>query len=107
MASRLFLRIIFKREYCVPGIFHCLTFANFYNKHYFFHSRAKLFGKVIIFVMLEKEKLHIYICLQQSTFKKGQIYAKLYLYIYIFRIKDTVWAYFLKNDIYTTLYFSL
>lgn len=57
--------------------------------------------------MLEKEKLHIYICLQQSTFKKGQIYAKLYLYIYIFRIKDTVWAYFLKNDIYTTLYFSL
>lgn len=53
-----------------------------------------------------RRELHIYIYLQQSTFKKGQIYAKIYLYI-IFRIKDTVWAYFLKNDMYTTLYFSL
>lgn len=24
---------------------------------------------------------------------------KIYLYIYLGRIKDTVWAYFLKNDI--------
>lgn len=70
----------------------------------FFIAEQKYSERFIIFVMLEKEKLHIYICLQQSTFKKGQIYAK--LYIYIFRIKDTVWAYFL-NDMYTTLYFSL
>lgn len=45
-----------------------------------------------------RRELHIYIYLQQSTFKKGQIYAK-NIFIYIFRIKDTVWAYFLKNDI--------
>lgn len=46
-----------------------------------------------------RRELHIYIYLQQSTFKKRQIYAKIYLYIYLGRIKDTVWAYFLKNDI--------
>lgn len=30
-----------------------------------------------------RRELHIYIYLQQSTFKKGQIYAKIYLYIYL------------------------
>lgn len=39
--------------------------------------------------------LHLF---TKSTFKKRQIYAK-NIFIYIFRIKDTVWAYFLKNDI--------
>lgn len=48
-----------------------------------------------------RRELRIYIYLQQSTFKKRQIYAKnIFIYtVYLGRIKDTVWAYFLKNDV--------
>lgn len=72
MASRLFLRIIlfriipevhFQQGILYTGIFHCLTFANFYNKHYFFHSRAKIFGKVHNFRNVREKKntyLHLF-----------------------------------------------
>lgn len=43
-----------------------------------------------------RRELHIYIYLQQSTFKKDKYMQKIYLYIYLGRIKDTVWAYFLR-----------
>lgn len=86
-------------------IFFDLLLPFYIGLHYFFKAELTYSERFRIFVMVRRE-LRIYICLQQSTFKKGQIYAK-NIVIYIFRIKDTVWAYFLKNDMYTTLYFSL
>lgn len=53
-----------------------------------------------------RRELHIYIYLQQSTFKKGQIYAKIYLYIYL-ELKIQYGHIFLRMILYKFVFFLI
>lgn len=73
-------KVHFQKEILIYSLFYFCHFI--YGEHYFFKAEQTYSEWLRFFVMVRRE-LHIYIYLQQSTFKKGQIYAKIYLYIYL------------------------